>query len=103
MSIAAQSRSRPHSLPAALRVALRGSAAVLLAGALLIGALAAVEMEHAGGPLHRLIDAIEQRTGESDELHYYAHQVLGKVFSLCPCTSGLSREQYRKAAFHRPG
>lgn len=75
---------------------------MVIATTLLIGALAAIETERAGGPLHRIIDAIEQRTGESDALHYYAHQVLGKVFSLCPCTAGLSREQYRKAALHLP-
>ena len=104
VSIAAPLRSRPRSLRAShVRAALRAVALLLLTAALLIGALAAVELEPSGGPAHRLIDAIEQRIGESEALHYYAHQVLGKVLSLCPCTAGLSREQYRKAARHRPG
>ena len=83
------------------RIAVGAAATLVLAPTLLIGALVAVETEPSGGPGHRIIDAIEQRTGESDELHYLAHQLLGKVFSLCPCTAGLSREQYRKAAKHR--
>lgn len=75
---------------------------MLLATTLLVVTLAAVALEPSSGPGHRIIDAIEERIGESEELHYYAHQILGKVFSLCPCTAGLSREQYRKAAFDRP-
>lgn len=104
VSTAAPLRSRPRSSRASrARAALRAVALLLLAAALLIGALAAVELEPSGGPAHRLIDAIEQRIGESDALHYYAHRVLGRVFSLCSCTAGLSREQYRKADRHRPG
>jgi len=83
-------------------MALRALAILVLALTLLIGALAAVETEPLGGPGHRIIDAIEERVGVSDELHYYVHQALGKGFSLCPCTAGLSREQYRKATQHRP-
>jgi len=84
-----------------MRIVFRCIALALIAATLLIGALAAVELEPAGGLGHRIIDAIEQRTGESNALHFYAHQALGKVFSLCPCTAGLSREQYRRAAQHR--
>jgi hypothetical protein len=73
----------------------------VLAPALLLGALIAVETEARNGPGHRIIDALEERIGQSDELHYYVHEALGKVFSLCPCTGGMSREQYRKAALHR--
>jgi hypothetical protein len=51
---------------------------------------------------HELLDAIEAPIRQNDELLYNMHRALGKAFSLCPCTAGLSAEQYRRASFHRP-
>jgi hypothetical protein len=83
------------------QIAVGVAASLVLAPTLLIGALVAVETEPPGGPGHRMVDAIEQRIGRSDEIHYYGHEALGKILSFCPCTAGLSREQYRRAALHR--
>ena len=54
------------------------------------------------GPAHELLDAIEYPLRDNEGLRYNVHTVLGKVFSLCPCTAGLSADQYRRAWFHRP-
>ena len=51
---------------------------------------------------HEIVDLIEAPIGDNDVLRYNAHVVLGKVFSICPCTAGLSADQYRRASFHRP-
>jgi hypothetical protein len=54
------------------------------------------------GPGRALVNVIKERIGPNDELHYAVHTALGRLFGLCPCTDGLSRLEYSKAAYHRP-
>jgi hypothetical protein len=54
------------------------------------------------GPGQVLLDAIEYPIRQNEDLQYNAHRALGRLFSLCPCTAGLSADQYRRAWFHRP-
>ena len=54
------------------------------------------------GPAHELLDAIQSPIRQNEALQYSVHLALGKMFSLCPCTAGLSADQYRRASFHRP-
>ena len=51
---------------------------------------------------HDVLDLLEYPIGENSPLRYNVHLALGKIFSVCPCTSGLSADQYRRASFHRP-
>jgi hypothetical protein len=76
--------------------------AVLLGATLLFGGTALVAAEPRTGPAHEAWTLIELRFGYQDGLRYDIHRFLGKVLSFCPCTAGLSREQYRKASFHEP-
>lgn len=54
------------------------------------------------GPGRDFVNFVSDRIGPSDELRYTVHTVLGHLFGLCPCTDGLSRLEYSKAAYHRP-
>jgi hypothetical protein len=54
------------------------------------------------GPGRDFVNFVNERMGPNDELHYRVHTVLGHLFGLCPCTDGLSRLEYGKAAQHRP-
>lgn len=56
----------------------------------------------AGGPGHEVLDALGYPFRQSEALQYDAHRALGKLFSLCACTAGLSADQYRRAGYHRP-
>jgi hypothetical protein len=49
-----------------------------------------------------VLDVIEYPIQQDEGLRYNTHRALGKIFSLCPCTAGLSADQYRRAWFHRP-
>lgn len=69
---------------------------------LLFGAATAAALASRFGPTRALIDAVERQLDPSDSLRYDIHRALGKVLSFCPCTAGLSREQYGRAAYHRP-
>jgi hypothetical protein len=70
---------------------------------LLSGAIFALYLSRPQSGLgHEIIDMIEFPISDNDAVRYNAHNVLGKVFSLCPCTAGLSADQYRRASFHRP-
>jgi hypothetical protein len=81
---------------------LRLAAAFTLVGMLVFTAAVGVALVDRFGPLRPYVNAIEQRIGPNDELHYVVHSALGRVLSLCPCTAGLSRDQYGRAAYHRP-
>jgi hypothetical protein len=50
------------------------------------------------GPGRDFVNLVNDRIGPNDELHFAVHTVLGHVFGLCPCTDGLSRLEYSKAA-----
>ncbi len=76
-------------------------AAVTFALVMSSGALALAVAANPG-PGRELVNFVKDRIGPNDELHYVVHTVLGHVFALCPCTDGLSRLEYIKAAFHRP-
>jgi hypothetical protein len=76
--------------------------ATLAVVAILFVVTAGVALADHFGPARGLVDAIERQIGPNDPLHYDVHLAMGKVLSLCPCTAGLSRDQYRRAAFHRP-
>jgi hypothetical protein len=56
----------------------------------------------ASGLARDLLDVIEYPIAQSEELRYDTHRALGKLFALCPCTAGLSADQYRRAGYHRP-
>lgn len=79
-------------------VAVAGCALVLLSS----GVLAIYVSRPQNGLGHELLDAIEYPIRQNEELQYNVHRALGKIFSLCPCTAGLSADQYRRASFHRP-
>lgn len=79
-------------------LALSVSAFVLIAG----GVLALYVSRPESGVGHDILDVIETPFDHDQTLRYNAHLALGKLFSLCPCTAGLSSDQYRRAAFHRP-
>jgi hypothetical protein len=75
---------------------------MFLCASLLGGSLVVLAVSHpVDGPAFVIRGALEERL-DSRELRYAVHQALGTLFSLCPCTDGLSREQYRRAWFHRP-
>lgn len=75
---------------------------IFLAIAFVGGSLTALAVTHpVDGPAYAIRSALEERFG-SREIRYNVHQFLGMMFSICPCTEGLSREQYRRAGFHRP-
>ena len=82
---------------------LRWVAVVLLAVTLLTSGLVALYLSRPiSGPAHELLDALEEPIRPSEVLMYNVHRALGEIFSLCPCTAGLSEDQYRRAGFHRP-
>jgi hypothetical protein len=81
---------------------LRIAAALLLASLTLFTAAVAVAVADRIGPLRPIVNELELRIGPNDELHYQVHTVLGRILSFCPCTAGLSRDQYGRAAYHRP-
>ncbi len=66
------------------------------------GVLAIYVARPESGLGHYLLDAIEYPIRQNEGLQYDVHRALGKIFSLCPCTAGLSADQYRRASFHRP-
>ena len=76
---------------------------VVLAAMLLTSGLMALYLSRPiSGPGHELLDALEEPIRPSEVLMYNVHRALGEIFSLCPCTAGLSEDQYRRAGFHRP-
>jgi hypothetical protein len=79
------------------RLAIAGCAVVFMSS----GLLAIYISRPQSGPAHALLDAIESPIRQNDGLQYNVHRALGKMFSLCPCTAGLSADQYRRASFHR--
>lgn len=94
--------SAPLSGPSPRRL-LRVLAAALCVFIVLSGAVLALYLSRPKDGLgHDIIDAIEMPFDQSEGLRYNTHLALGKILSLCPCTAGLSRDQYRRASFHRP-
>ena len=82
-----------------LRAIAAGSCVLLL----LTGAVLALYLSRPkSGPGYEIVDMIEYVVGDNDAVRYNVHTALGKIFSVCPCTAGLSADQYRRAAFHRP-
>jgi len=75
---------------------------VILVAALMIGVAGIAVAEPDDGPGRGVLNAIESRIRENDELHYQVHRAVGRVLSLCPCTARLAASQYYKAGFHRP-
>jgi len=76
---------------------------VLLASVLLSsGALGLYVSRPESGLGRDVLDVIEYPIRQDEGLRYKTHRALGKIFSLCPCTAGLSADQYRRAWFHRP-
>jgi hypothetical protein len=45
---------------------------------------------------------LDQTVRAHERLHFAIHLAAGRVFSICPCTRGLAREQYWKASMHAP-
>jgi hypothetical protein len=84
------------------RPVVAGVIASLLTASLLFGVATVVAADPKDGPAHDALSFIEERFGYQNQLRYDLHRLLGKVLSVCPCTAGLSREQYRRASFHRP-
>lgn len=83
---------------------LRTVAVVIFALILLTGGVLALYLSRPESGLARdVLELIEYPLSQNEDLHYGVHSALGKTFSLCPCTAGLSAEQYRRAWFHRPG
>ena len=66
------------------------------------GVLAIYVARPESGPAHELLEMVEYPIRQNEPLQYNVHRALGKMFSLCPCTAGLSADQYRRAHFHRP-
>jgi hypothetical protein len=80
-----------------------GIAATLLTLLLVFGGLLGLYLSRPeSGPGHDFLDAIQAPIRQNEELQYNVHRALGKLFSLCECTAGLSVDQYRRASFHRP-
>jgi hypothetical protein len=94
MSAKPRSWLRARWLRAVIALALASSAAFTLA----VG----VALADRTGPLRPIVSDLDQRIGYNNEVHYWLHTGLGKVLSVCPCTAGLSRDQYGRAAYHRP-
>jgi hypothetical protein len=79
----------------------------MLAGSLVLAstissATLAFAVASNSGPGRALVNVVKERIGPNEELHYSVHTVLGHVFAVCPCTQGLARLEYAKAAYHRP-
>jgi hypothetical protein len=95
--------AHPSRVRSLRRRVLRSAAVGLCALLLLSGSILAIYLARPeSGPGHELLDAIEYPIRQSEDLQYNVHRALGKMFSLCPCTAGLSADQYRRASFHRP-
>jgi hypothetical protein len=75
---------------------------VLVLAILPSGVIVVALIEPDNGPGAQVVGFAEQLIRQNEDLHYNIHRVLGKVFSFCPCTQGLSRSQYQKAFYHRP-
>ena len=98
MTLAAVPRAR-----AVRRTVFRTVAVAMCVLVLMTAGIMAIYVSRPQSGLGRdLLEAIEYPLEQNETLHYNAHRVLGKMFSLCPCTAGLSADQYRRAAFHRP-
>lgn len=74
------------------------SAMMMLSG----GVLALYVARPQSGLGRDVLAAIEYPLRLDDGVQYNVHRALGKIFSLCPCTAGLSADQYRRAWYHRP-
>lgn len=92
------------SLVRAGRRLLRRIAVVIFALVVLTGGVLALYVSRPESGLGReVLDLVDYPVRENEDLRYSVHSALGKMFSLCPCTDGLSADQYRRAWFHRPG
>jgi len=75
---------------------------VIFIAAVMTGVAGIAVAEPDDGPGRGLVNSIESRIRENDQLHYQIHRAVGRVLSICPCTARLSASQYYRAGFHRP-